>query len=267
MSARLALSLVFTTIACTQDNPAFGDSTSTAATTDDTSTTLVSTDVESGSGQEAPDPACELQPGVPLEIDLGPGGCADTPQAYDRYHPLVGIEGSTLLVGTCPQGATACSDACETAIPTPLSFAPLDLSTIAVPGDCLHIHARRLDAINPDVCRFESVVIESANANARRPILIGRNKPGVMLPAIDDSNPLAAFNPALVQVESCSCAEFPYDCCDGIETTLYALDIGQASVVHIGETVPIVLRNQDNYDFTTLDAFRLGECGTSTQEA
>lgn len=270
MRAPLALLCLFATPGCTQDNPAFGDSTDTAATTTDddaTSTTLTSTEDESGSGQEAPDPVCELQPGVPLEIDLGPAGCADTPEAYDRYHPLVGIEGSTLLVGTCPQGAVACSDACEIAIPTPLSFAPLDLSTIAAPGDCLHIHARRLDPSNPDVCRFQSVIIESANTNTRRPILIGRNTPGVMLPPLDRSTPLSGFNPVPAYVDSCACAEYPDDCCDGVETTSYALDIGQRNPVQIGETVEVVLRTDDIYDFTTLDAFQLGECGKPPQEA
>jgi hypothetical protein len=267
MRARLVL-LVIVSTACTQDNPAFDESNSTAATgDDDTGTTRTGTDVESGEGQEAPDPVCQLQPGVPLEIDLGPAGCADTPETYDRYHPLVSIDGSTLFVGTCPLGSVGCSDQCETAIPTPLSFAPLDLSTIAAANDCLHIKARRLDPSNPDLCRFQSVLIESANTNfASRPLMIGRNTSGVVLPPINEGSPLAGFAPELVHVESCACADFPDECCDGVEPTVYALDIGQPDVVHIGETV-LVEFSSDSYAFTTLDAFQLGECGKPTQEA
>jgi hypothetical protein len=256
--------------ACTQDNPAFDESVSTAATTTDdadTSTTRTSSDVESGEGQEAPDPVCELQPGVPLEIDLGPAGCADTPDTYDRYHPLVSIEGGTLFVGTCPLGSIGCSDQCETAIPTPLSFAPLDLGGIAVAGDCLHVHARRVDPSNPDLCRFQSVVIESANSGTpRRSLVVGRNTHGVMLPPIDNASPLVGFDTELVQVDSCSCSEFPAECCDEVAPTLYALDIGQPDVVHIGETVPVEFPN-DIYEFTTLDAFQHGDCAKPTQEA
>lgn len=269
MRARLALLWIIATTGCTQDNPAFEGSTSTAETTTDSdSTTLATADaeVESGSGQEAPDPVCDLQPGVPLEIDLGPAGCADTPESYDRYHPLVMIDSNTLWVGTCPLGAAACSQECEVDIPTPLSFAPLDLTGIAAPGDCLRVHARRLDPTNPDLCRFQSVVIEAENGATRRPIMIGRNTPGVMLPPLDNASPLVGFNPTLELVESCSCAEFPDECCDGVSTTLYALDIGQADVVNIDETVPVDFPN-DSYEFTTLDAFQLGECGKSPQEA
>lgn len=271
MRARLALLVVFAT-ACTRDNPAFDESTGTAGTTTDdpTTTTLSSADVESGEGQEAPDPACDLQPGVPLEIDLGPAGCADTPESYDRYHPLVSIEGSTLLVGTCPQGSTGCSDQCEIAVPTPLSFSPLDLSGIALPGDCLHVHARRQNPSNPDACRFQTVTIEATDVSTRRPIMLGRNAPGVVLPPVDTTSPLVGFNPVLVHVESCSCADFPDDCCDDVATTVYGLDIGgqsgEQNIVHIGETVPVVFPN-DTYAFTTLDAFQLGECNKPTQEA
>lgn len=271
MRARLALLFMFAPTACTQDNPAFDDSTSTAGTTTDDSTTgnttLTSAEAESGEGQEAPDPVCELQPGVPLEIDLGPAGCADTPDTYDRYHPLVSINGDTLLVGTCPLGSVGCSDECETAIPTPLSFAPLDLSAIAVPGDCLHVHARRINPSNPDLCRFQSVAIELANANtARRPLMLGRNTPGVALPPVDNASPLVGFDPVLVHVESCSCTEFPDACCDGLATTAYALDIGQPDIVNIGETVMLEFPN-DTYEFITLDAFQLGVCDKPTQEA
>jgi hypothetical protein len=268
MRARLALLVLFA-CACTRDNPAFGESTSTAATTtdgDDTSTTRT-TDVESGEGQEAPDPVCELQPGVPLEIDLGPAGCADTPETYDRYHPLVSIDGSTLFVGTCPLDSVGCSDQCESDIPTPLSFAPLDLTNIAAPDDCLHIQARRLNPSNPDLCRFQSVVIESANTGTPpRPLMVGRNASGVGLPPINDASPLVGFDPALVHVESCACADFPSECCDGVEPTVYALGIGQQDVVHIGETA--LLESPDgSYAFTTLDAFQPGECGKPRQEA
>jgi hypothetical protein len=256
------------TTGCTQDNPAFDDSTSTAAdTTDDPSTTLTSVEAESGSsGQEAPDPECNLQPGVPLEIDLGLFGCVGTPEAYDRYHPLVSIDGSTLNVGTCPEGAVGCSDECEVATPKPLNFVPLDLSAIAIPGDCLHVTARRLNPLNPDVCAFQSVVIEAANGTTRRPILIGRNTPGIVLPPLDNASPLVGFNPVLVHVESCSCADFPDECCGDVAKTLYALDIGQLDLVDIGETVPVDFPN-DSYEFTTLDAFQLGECEAPIQEA
>jgi hypothetical protein len=254
---------------CTQDNPAFDDATSTAATTtdDDPTTSLTSAETESGSeGQEAPEPVCELQPGVPLEIDLGLFGCVGTPESYDRYHPLVSIDGSTLNVGTCPEGAVGCSDQCEVMTPRPLNFVPLDLSTIAAPGDCLHVTARRQNPLNPDVCSFQSVVIEAADANTRRPILIGRNTPGIVLPPVDSASPLVGFEPMLVKVESCSCAEFPADCCEDVEKALYALDIGQLDVVHIGETVPVDFPN-NSYEFTTLDASQLGECDPSIQEA
>jgi hypothetical protein len=270
MRARLALLLLsmFATTGCTQDNPAFDESAGTAATTsdDDPSTnTLSSSEVDSG-GQEAPDPVCELQPGVPLEIDLGPAGCADSLESYDRYHPLVGIEGSTLLVGTCPLGALTCSEECEAAIPTPLSFAPLDLTNLAVPGDCLHIYARRQDPNNPDACRFQSVIVETANDTLRRPLLLGRNTSGVVLPPVDNASPLFGFDPVLVPVESCACEEFPDDCCDGLETTRYGLQVGQSEVVNIGETVPLLFGNE-SYAFTTLDAFQFGECGKPMQEA
>jgi hypothetical protein len=272
MRARLTLLLIFAT-ACTRDNPAFDESTGTAGTTsddDDPSTTLTSVDVESGEGQEAPDPACDLQPGVPLEIDLGPAGCADTPDSYDRYHPLVSIDGSTLLVGTCPQGSLGCSDQCEIAVPTPLSFSPLDLTGIAIAGDCLHVHARRQNPSNPDACRFQTVYIEGANDTTRRPIMIGRNSPGVVLPPVENSSPLVGFDPVLVHQESCSCAEFPDACCEDVATTRYALDIGgqtgQQILVQIGESVPVEFPN-DTYTFTTLDAFQLGDCDKPTQVA
>lgn len=257
---------MFATIGCTRDNPAFNESTGTAGTTTEDDSTNTSVEVETDSGQEAPDPECSLQPGVSLEIDLGPGGCADTPETYDRYHPLLGIEGSTLLVGTCPMGATACTPACETAIPTPLSFAPLDLTGIASTTDCLHIHARRVDPSNPDACGFESVVIETANVGTRQVVMIGRNTAEVMIPPIDAADPLFGFSPEPVPVEDCPCADFPDACCEGIETTLYALDIGLPEAVQIGDTKALVLPNR-TYDFTTLDAFQLGECGKPPQES
>jgi hypothetical protein len=267
MRARLVLlCTIALTTGCTRDNPAFEDSTDTGDTADpDATTTLTNADSESG-GQEAPDMLCELQPGVPLEIDLGPAGCADSPEMYDRFHPLVMIEGSTLWVGTCPQGSTGCTPECEIDIPTPLSFSPLDLSNIGAPMDCLHIFARRIDPTNPDVCRFQSVVIESDNGQTRRPVMIGRNTPGVMLPPLDNTSELFGFDPTLVYVENCSCTEYPDECCGDVSTTRYALDIGQPDVVHIGETVAVQVPN-NSYQFTTLDAFQLGECGKSVQEA
>jgi hypothetical protein len=250
---------------CTRDNPAFEDSTSTAEATTDPDGTSMTADVESG-GQEATDPVCELQPGVPLEIDLGPASCADSLEVYDRYHPLVMIEGHTLWVGTCPGDATSCAQGCETQFPIPLSFAPLDLTGIAAPDDCLHVHARRLDPSNPVGCRFQSVFIDADNGLTRRPILVGRNTPGIFLPPFDNTSPLFGFDPTLVYVDNCSCTEFPNECCDGNSPTLYGLDIGQAALVNIGETVAVDVPN-DSYTFTTLDAFQLGECGKTPQEA
>jgi hypothetical protein len=269
MRARLTLFIWFATIGCTRDNPAFEGSTetseSTAATGDGDPDTLTGVEAESDNGQEAPDPVCELHGGVPLAIDLGPAGCADTPEAYDRLHPLVMVEGGTLWVGSCPQGAQDCSQ-CESDIPTPLSFEPLDLSTIAMPGACLHVKARRSDPSNPDVCRFQSVVIEAAEGVARRPIMVGRNSSGVALPPVDNSSPLAGFNPTLEEADSCSCAEYPDDCCDGISPTVYAIDVGLEEPVAIGGMALLEYPN-DTYEFKTLDAFQSGECGEPTREA
>jgi hypothetical protein len=267
MRARLCLFCLIVTTGCRRDNPAFDESTGTDVTSSEGDpTTLTSVDAESDSGQEAPDPVCELEPGGPLEIDFGPPTCAETPESYDRMHPLLSIDGSTLNVGTCDQGALDCSE-CETAVEIPLNFAPLDLSMLsAVPGDCLRVQARRLDPSNPDTCRFQSVLIEVHAALARRPIMLARNTTGVALPMQDNSSPLASFDPTLVQVEDCACAEFPDECCDGVARTLYALDIGLPDPVQIGQTVPLEFPN-DHYSFTTLDAFQTGECGEPRQEA
>jgi hypothetical protein len=268
MRARLALLCTFAMTGCTRDNPAFEDSTGTGETTasDSDSTTLTSVDVESGSEQETVEPVCDLEPGVPLKIDLGPNSCADYPEAYDRYAPLVMIEGDTLWVGTCDVLANTCDpDACETQFPIPLTFEPLDLTGIAAPGDCLHIHARRALPTDPVNCHYQSVLIDADNGLTRRPVLIGRNDPGIALPPIDNTSPLFGFSPTLTFVESCSCADFPDECCGDAVTTEYALNIGQ-QLVHIGETVTIDFPNED-YNFTTLDAFQLGECGKPTQEA
>src|SRR5689334_22456611 len=143
MRGRLVLILLFATTGCTRDNPAFDGSTGTAETSGDGDpTTLDSADSLEAGGSEEGSTECTLHGGVPLEIDLGPAGCADTPESYDRVHPLVSIDGSTLWVGTCPQGALDCTQ-CEVDVPTPLTFTPLELGTIAMPGDCLHVIAQR----------------------------------------------------------------------------------------------------------------------------
>jgi hypothetical protein len=253
---------------CTQDNPAF-DSTGADETANgdgDPTTTLNSADSESGSGQEDPDASCDLQGGIPLEIDLGPAGCADSPESYDRLHQLVMIDGSTLWVGSCPPGAMDCSQ-CENDIPTPLNFAPLDLTGLAPDGACLHVTARRSDPTNPDGCRFQSVIVESAQDTTRRAILVGRNTPTIALPAFANNSPLVGFNPVLTCVESCPGAEFPDACCEvDVAPTVYALDIGVGNPVAIGGTQMLQFPN-DIYEFKTLDAFQSGECGESTREA
>jgi hypothetical protein len=267
MRARLAWLFIVATTGCTQDNPAFDDSAGTAGTTtDDEPTTTASTlESESNSGQEAPEPVCELQPGEPLEIDLGSVLCTDTPEIYDRLHKLVSIDGSTLLVGSCPVGALDCSQ-CPTLVQTPLSFHPLDLTGIAAPDECLRVQARRVNPDNPDVCAFQSVAIEAQAGLTRRPIMIGRNAPGIGLPAVDNASPLAGFEPTLVYDESCSCAEFPESCCEQDERTRYAFGIGLTDPVPIGGTAMLEFPN-DSYAFKTLNAFQSGVCDEPIQEA
>ena len=267
MRGRLILILLIATTGCTRDNPAFdAGSTGTGETDDEGSdpTTLTSAEAESNSGQEAPDPVCDLVGGIPLEIDLGPAGCSDPLEAYDRLHLLVSINGSTLMVGTCPDGAVDCSQ-CETDVQLPLSFAPLDLSGLAPMGACLHVQARRINPSNPDVCRFQSVVIQSDVNGMRRVLMAGRNTPGVGLPPVDNSSPLANFNPVLTYVENCPCSQFPESCCDDVSPTVYALDIG-TEIVPIGNHADLEY-SDSVYDFKTLDAFLSGECGAATQEA
>jgi hypothetical protein len=267
MRARLVLLFVIATTGCTQDNPAFGDSTDTVGTTteDDPTSTTTTAESESNSGQEAPDPLCELEPGEPLEIDLGPGLCTESPELYDRLHKLVSIDGSTLSVLTCPIGAVDCSQ-CPNLVTTPLSFHPLDLTGIAAPDDCLRVQARRMDSSNPDVCTFQSVVIEAQAGLARRPIMIGRNTPGIPLPAVDNASPLAGFDPTLVFVESCDCGEFPDSCCGDKQRTRYAMGIGLTDPVEIGATATLDFPN-NSYSFQTLDAFHSGACDGLIQEA
>jgi hypothetical protein len=155
---------------------------------------------------------------------------------------------------------------CEIQSPIGLTFDPLDLTGLAAPGDCLHIHGRRALPNDPVDCHYQSVMIEADSGLGRRPILIGRNTPGTVLPPIDQANPLFGFDPMLTFVSSCSCMDFPDECCGGTATTEYALMIGQGQLVGIGETVPVEVPN-DSYEFSTLDAFQLGECGKPTQEA
>lgn len=260
--------MMFAATGCTRDNPAFDGSSDTgeSATSDGESTTLTSAEADSDGGQESTEPVCELQGGVQLEIDLGPAGCADPPDVYDRLHPVVMVEGSTLWVGTCQPDAVDCSQ-CVSDVLTPLSFAPLDAATIAGADTCLRVLARRVDPNNPDVCRFQSVVIQSADPGVTPSVLmVGRNAPGVELPALDNSHPLANFAPTPDFVDDCPCSEYPSSCCDGVAPTVYALDVGLEQPVPIGDTA-LLEYPQQTYEFHTLDAFVSGECDQGLRES
>lgn len=296
MRARVIVIGVFA-VGCSMDNPAFetgaasgsevGTATdSSGADGDEDNMSMGSAEAGSAEGttdgtadgtaegQEAPEPLCPLDPGVPLQIELGPPGCSGMPETLTVFREFESVSGSTIYAYGCESnnGCDVCSNAQED-VPIPMNFGPLELGGLAevvAPLQCLRIVANRVNAANPDLCTYQTVLIEPyiGVSGSLPPLLLASNTPDVMLPNRSMESGLHQFEPMLVDDEECPCDEYPAECCNGTPTKTLAYDIGMNNPVQIGaDAVPVPITNDLAYEFFALDGYQPGLCDEPTRGA
>jgi hypothetical protein len=263
MHARLVLLSVITVIGCARDNPAFegstGTETSTSSMSADTNTDTA--DMEAESSADGQPLMCELGGGQPMMIELAPQCAQDDLEAYDRWFNVLAVEGSTWWVGACTDpNCGGCQDQTQ----LPLSFAPIPVGDLAGPERCLRVMARRRDPANPDSCSYGTVVVSDyTDSDVGVPILIARNDSTIAFPVIEPAaGPmLSGFDPKFMPADTCPCADYPDDCCDGQDPapTVFDLEIATGNTVEVGQTGPVTLDTIE-YEFWALDAFDTGQC-------
>lgn len=292
MRARVIVIGVFA-VGCSMDNPAFetgaasgsevGTATDSSGSADGDEDNMSMGSAEAGSadgtadgtaeGQEAPEPLCPLDPGVPLQIDLGPGGCSgNDDEMYSTYRMFDSVSGSTIQAFGC-MSLEDCSD-CPMgmdSVAIPMSFGPLGLDGLAgvlEANPCLKIIAHRENPANPDACGFQTVLVESVSLSGNhQPVLLASNTPGVVLPTRDQMSGLAEFAPTLVDDEECSCNEYPEECCNGVPTKTLAHDIGMVNPITLGNHTTVVANNSVEYEFFALEGYAPGVCEEPTRAA
>lgn len=289
MRARVIVIGVFA-VGCSMDNPAFetgaasgsevGTATDSSGSADGDEDNMSMGSAEAGTadgtaeGQEAPEPLCPLAPGEPLQIELGPPGCSGMPETLTIFREFESVSGSTIYAYGCESdsGCDMCSNAQED-VPIPMNFGPLHLDGLAdvvAPLQCLKIVAHRVNPANPDVCTYQTVLIEPfiGASGSLPPLLLASNTPDVMLPERSMASGLAQFEPMLVDDEECPCDEYPAECCNGIPTKTLAYNIGMNNPVQIGaDAVPVPISNEVAYEFFALDGYQPGVCDEPTRGA
>jgi hypothetical protein len=262
MHARLVLLSLITVVGCTGDNPAFESSAGTGAEMSSTDTDMATdTGMEVESGEDGQPLMCELGGGQPVMIELAPQCAQDNLEAYDRWFNVLAVDGSTWWVGACTlPNCEGCLDQTQ----LPLSFAPIPVGDLAGIGRCLRVEARRRNPTNPDSCTYDTVVVsDHSDNNVGVPILIARNDMALALPVIDPAvmPMLSGFTPKFMSVQTCPCANYPSDCCEGQDPapTVFDLEIATGITVGLGQTGPITL-DTVGYEFWAFDAFDSGQC-------
>lgn len=255
MRARLACLCVLAAAGCTRENPAFNVVDTEAETSAGTDTEPAETG--DGNGEEAPDPACELEGGTNLDIQMAQI-CGADPFVYDKWLLVSGFNGaSTWVVNSCLAGCTNCEDM----VGLNLKFGPLPVDELAGPGACLHVLGRRREPGDINSCNFQTAVVWEVDDGGHDLVLVARGATDVELPAPEGNSAPGTpdFNVTPVSADSCPCDEFPGACCETIAPTTFEFDIGGPDTIPIGEVVPVNVGGRP-MNFHALNAFLTGEC-------
>jgi len=246
---------------CTRENPIFGASGETAGVDEELADEELLGDedspLETGDGGAA----CELVGGGDMVVSV-PHTCGvNDPNlgAYRHWFRVVAAAGDTWSVQFCE--LDFCADVECKHIVGQLQISPLPLAQLAQEGACLEVTARGFEDPN-DECNYHAISVSSVGEASSELIVLARRTELIELPPLATATGLADFEPELIDVESCSCAESPSSCCDANPTTVHAYQVGDV-VIPIGENRDVTIQGRQ-FVFWTFNAFSPGDCDGGT---
>jgi hypothetical protein len=268
MGARPVVLVSLVSLGCVMINPAFDEPVETQGSPEtgdgDGDGDEHSVETGDGDGGEESGLVCELGGGLDLHVDV-PQHCGINNDPLDAYHhwfKVVAAQGSTWSVQFCLAPGCAEED-CKTDVTSPLTISPLPLAELAGAGDCLEFTARRLD--ENDECNYHAITVRRVDIAGDHVVLLARRTEQLELPPVPSATGLHDFNPELLEVESCSCSEFPGSCCGSHQATLHAYGVDN-HVIPVGAQQDLSILGRE-YTFWAFDAFSPGDCGGTTNIA